>query len=253
MSERPFIEPIEPRVRDDAGDAAVLRAKVQAVTRGGARAAVLGVNDGLVTNVCLILAVAGATATAGDVRLAGFASLIAGAFSMAAGEWVSVRSQVELYQGMLVELRVMIRRNPKLILGELTDHLVESGFARDTAQRVATELPLDERQFLHFCAKTLFGLDPHELGSPATAALSSLALFTAGAAVPLVPWFITDGTTAVVASVVATALASMAVGAWVSRSADRPVAIGAARQLLIVVATSAVTYGIGRAFGTAIA
>lgn len=253
MSDRPFTEQIEPRVRDDAADAADLRAKVRSVTRGGARAAVLGVNDGLVTNVCLILAVAGATATAGDVRIAGFASLIAGAFSMAAGEWVSVRSQVELYQGMLVELRGLIRRNPKLVLGELTDHLCASGFARDTAQRVATELPLDERQFLDFCSRTLFGLDPDELGSPVTAALSSLALFTAGAAVPLVPWFITEGTAAVVASVVATAIASMAVGAWVSRSADRPVAIGAARQLLIVVVTSAVTYGIGTAFGTAIA
>ncbi len=253
MTERPFTEPIEPRVRDDARDAAELRAKVRAVTRGGARAAVLGVNDGLVTNVCLILAVAGAMATAGDVRIAGFASLIAGAFSMAAGEWVSVRSQVELYQGMLVELRALIRRNPKLILDELTDHLVQSGFARDTAQRVATELPLDERQFLDFCSTTVFGLDPHELGSPATAAFSSLALFTAGAAVPLIPWFITEGTAAVVASVVATAIASAGVGAWVSHSADRPLAVGATRQLLIVIATSAVTYGIGRAFGTAIA
>ncbi len=253
MSDTPFTEQIEPRVRDDAADAAALRGKVLAVTRGGARAAVLGVNDGLVTNVCLILAVAGATATNSDVRIAGFASLIAGAFSMAAGEWVSVRSQVELYQGMLVELRVLIRRNPKLILGELTEHLVESGFARDTAQRVATELPLGERQFLDFCAKTMFGLDPNELGSPATAALSSLALFTVGAAVPLAPWFVTDGTTAVIASVVATAIASMAVGAWVSRSADRPIGVGASRQLFIVIATSAVTYGIGRAFGTAIA
>ncbi len=253
MSERPFTEQIEPHVRDDGRDAAELRGKIQAVTRGGARAAVLGVNDGLVTNVCLILAVAGATSTASDVRIAGFASLIAGAFSMAAGEWVSVRSQVELYQGLLVELRDLIRRNPKLILGELTDHLVESGFARDTAQRVATELPLGERQFLDFTARTVFGLDPHQLGSPATAALSSLGLFTAGAAVPLIPWLITDGATAVIASVVATAIASMAVGAWVSRSADRPVAVGAARQLLIVVATSIVTFGIGKLFGTAVA
>ncbi|MFM2076135.1 MAG: hypothetical protein RJA49_25 [Actinomycetota bacterium] len=253
MTEGPFTEQIEPHVHDDAGDAAELRGKVSAVTRGGARAAVLGVNDGLVTNVCLILAVAGATATQSNVRIAGFASLIAGAFSMAAGEWVSVRSQVELYQGLLLELRNLIRRNPKLILGELTEHLVDTGFARDTAQRVATELPLGERQFLDFCARTLFGLDPHELGSPTTAALSSLGLFTAGAAVPLIPWFITDGNVAVAASVIATALASMAVGAWVSRSADRPVAVGALRQLLIVVAASSVTYGIGKLFGTAIA
>jgi VIT1/CCC1 family predicted Fe2+/Mn2+ transporter len=214
---------------------------------------VLGVNDGLVTNVCLILAVAGASSTAGSVRIAGFASLVAGAFSMAAGEWVSVRSQVELYQGLLTELRTLIARNPRLILRELTDHLVDTGFALDTAQRVAAELPLDETQFLHFCARTLFGLNPDELGSPITAALSSLGLFTAGALVPLVPWFVTHGTPATIASVVATAVASVAVGAWVSRSSDTSIARGAIRQLLIVVAASAVTYGIGKLFGTAIA
>ena len=253
MTGRPFVDPINPRVTDDAHDAAELRGKVAAVTRGAARAAVLGVNDGLVTNVCLILAVAGASSTAGNVRIAGFASLVAGAFSMAAGEWVSVRSQVELYQGLIAELRTLITRNPRLILRELTDHLVASGFAEDTAGRVATELPLDEAQFLDFSARTLFGINPEELGSPSTAALSSLGLFIAGALVPLVPWFITRGTAATVASLVATAAASMVVGGWVSRSSDRPLAAGALRQLLIVVAASAVTYGIGKAFGTAIA
>ena len=106
MMSTPFVESIEPRVVDDHRDAEAMRRRVETIARGGARAAVLGVNDGLVTNVCLILAVAGATAgaasTASDVRLAGFASLVAGAFSMAAGEWVSVRSQVDLYKGCLV-------------------------------------------------------------------------------------------------------------------------------------------------------
>jgi hypothetical protein len=104
--DRPFTEPIDVEVVDSAADAARLRSRVDAVARGGARAAVLGANDGLVTNVCLILAVAGAGASASEVRVAGFASLVAGAFSMAAGEWVSVRSQVELYEGILGELRL---------------------------------------------------------------------------------------------------------------------------------------------------
>jgi VIT1/CCC1 family predicted Fe2+/Mn2+ transporter len=160
---------------------------------------------------------------------------------------------VELYRGLLAELRLLVHRNPKLVLGQLTDKLVEAGFANDTARRVATELPLDEQRFLDFSARIVFGLDPDELGSPITAALSSLALFTAGAAVPLLPWFITDGGAAVAASVIATALASMTVGGWVSRSAGKPLTLGAARQLLIVVATSTVTYCIGRVFGTAIA
>ncbi len=159
-SVQPTRYPIEPRVADAAADAAALRARVAQVARGGARAAVLGVNDGLVTNVCLILAVAGADASPSGVRLAGFASLIAGAFSMAAGEWVSVRSQVELVQGLFDELRRLSTRNPKLVLDELTDHLVDTGFGRETAMIASTELPLDEPRFLRFTARTIFGVDP---------------------------------------------------------------------------------------------
>ncbi|MCX6519340.1 MAG: VIT1/CCC1 transporter family protein [Actinobacteria bacterium] len=253
MSPGPFVDPIEPRVTDDRSDAEELQRRVDSANRGGARAAVLGVNDGLVTNVCLILAVAGADSSASAVRIAGFASLVAGAFSMAAGEWVSVRSQVEIYEGLLAELRRMVRRNPKLVLDRITDKLVDSGLATDTAQRAATELPLDEHKFLDFSARLVFGLNPDELGSPTTAAVSSLGLFGVGAAIPLLPWFFVDGTTAVAVSVAATAAASVAVGAWVSRSAERPVVRGALRQLVIVVAASAVTYGIGSLFGTAIA
>ena len=253
MTDPPYIDRIEKRVGDAGRDAAELQSRVDSVTRGGARAAVLGVNDGLVTNVCLILAVAGASGSASDVRLAGFASLVAGAFSMAAGEWVSVRSQVELYEGILDELKSLVRRNPKLVLDQLTDKLVDAGLATDTAQRAATELPLDERRFLDFSARTVFGLNPDELGSPTTAAVSSLALFAAGAAVPLLPWFFVDGTTATFISVGATVAASMTVGAWISTSAGRRAWRGALRQLLIVLAAATVTYGIGTLFGTAIA
>ena len=252
-TDRPFTEPIDAEVVDDAADAAELRSRADAVARGGARAAVLGANDGLVTNVCLILAVAGAGAAGSDVRVAGFASLVAGAFSMAAGEWVSVRSQVELYEGILAELRHLVRRNPRLVLGALTSKLTDAGLAEDTAQRAATEIPLDESKFLHFSAQTVFGMNPNELGSPTTAAVSSLCLFAVGAAVPLAPWFLIDGGAAVATSLVATTIASMAVGAWVSRSAGRPMLRGAMRQLVIVVAAAAVTYGIGSLFGTAIA
>jgi hypothetical protein len=151
---------------DSASDAAELSQRIAAVAKGGARAAVLGVNDGLVTNVCLILAVAGASASAADVRLAGFASLVAGALSMAAGEWVSVRSQVELYMGLLAEVRRLVDRNPKFILDQLSERLEDAGFGRATAQTAAAELPLDEGRFLDFTARTMFGINPSELGSP---------------------------------------------------------------------------------------
>ena len=237
---------------DPHAEATELEDRIKKVVQGAARAAVLGVSDGLVTNICVTLAVAGANASRSSVRLAGFASLIAGALSMAAGEWISVRSQVELFEGILGRLRALVGRDPELILDQLTDRLEEAGIARDTAQRASTELPLDESRFLRFCANTLFGLNPDELGSPMTAALTSLVYFAAGAAVPLIPWFVTEGTAAKLASVVATAAASLVVGAVVGRSSDRPPVPAALRQLAIVVAASAVTYGIGNAFGTAV-
>lgn len=253
MTEAAYTTTASSRPTDPAGDAERLQDRVSNVTRGAARAAVLGVNDGLVTTVCLILAVAGANSGADEVRIAGLASLIAGAFSMAAGEWISVRSQVELFEGIIGELKSLATRNPRLLLDELTSKLEESGLATDTAQRVATELPLEGRRFVDFTARTVFGFDPDEVGSPMVAAVSSFALFSAGAIVPLAPWFITSGTPAIITSVVATALASLVVGGWVSRSSGRPASQGASRQLAIVLAASLVTYGIGSLFGTAIA
>lgn len=249
----PFTRRADPIAADPVNDAQRLQARVSNVTRGAARAAVLGVNDGLVTNVCLILAVAGADSSAQQVRIAGLASLIAGAFSMAAGEWISVRSQVELFDGIVGDLEQLAEHNPHLLLDELSSSLEDTGFATDTAHRVAEELPLDERRFIDFTARTVFGFDPSEVGSPTIAAASSLGLFTAGAIVPLAPWFFTSGSTAIAVSVGATAVASLAVGGWVSRSAGRSSLVGAARQLGIVIAASLVTYGIGTLFGTAIA
>jgi VIT1/CCC1 family predicted Fe2+/Mn2+ transporter len=249
---RPVVIPIEPRVADPSSDAAALATRATQVSRGAARAAVLGVSDGLVTNLCLILAVAGAQASASAVRLAGFASLVAGAFSMAAGEWVSVRSQVELYTGILAELSRLVARNPKLVLDEIAQHLEAAGFGRETAQAASTELPLDEPRFERFAATTLFGLNPDELGSPMVAATTSLVLFATGALVPLLPWFFTSGGGAIAASVVLTGLAGLAVGAVVSRSSGRPAWKGAVRQLAILTAAAAVTYGIGRLFGTSV-
>ena len=249
---RPTQIPIEPRVGDAAADTAALRRKAEQVQRGGARAAVLGVNDGLVTNLCLILAIAGANASQSAVRLAGFASLIAGAFSMAAGEWVSVRSQAELSGGLLTELRRLISRNPRLVLAELTHQLVEDGFGSDTARKASTELPLDEDKFLSFTARTVFGVNPDELGSPVVAAISSFALFSVGALVPLAPWFVTRGGAAVAISVILTAVASLLVGGLVSWWSGNSATRGGCRQLGIVILASAVTFGIGALFGTAV-
>jgi len=250
---RPLRIAIAPRVVDPASDAAALAARVAQVARGGARAAVLGVNDGLVTNVCLILALAGADASASNVRLAGFASLLAGCLSMAAGEWVSVRNQVELYTSLLGEVRQLVARNPKLVLDNLSAHLEATGFGRATAQTAAAELSLDEERFLDFTARALFGINTNELGSPLTAATTSLMYFAGGALVPLMPWFFTEGTAAATLSIALTAGASLVFGGVVARLSNRPALLGALRQLVIVVAAAGITYGVGNLFGTTVA
>lgn len=139
------------------------------------------------------------------------------------------------------------------MLEQLTHRLEQDGFGTETAQQAATELPLDERRFFDFAARTLFGLNADELGSPRVAALASLALFSIGALVPLAPWFFVAGTTAIVSSIVLTVAASVAVGGWISASSGASVVKGGIRQLSIVVAAAAVTYLIGKAFGTVIA
>jgi vacuolar iron transporter family protein len=140
-----------------------------------------------------------------------------------------------------------------LVLDELTKQLIDAGFATDTARKASTELPLDEDCFLNFTARTVFGVNPAELGSPFVAAFSSLALFSVGALVPLLPWFFAHGTPA-------------ACGRWHSLQspASSSVAWSAVRRqlrhprrrrpaVLIVILASAVTYGIGSLFGTAVA
>lgn len=238
---------------DPAADGVALQRKADQVARGGARAAVLGVNDGLVSNLCLILGIAGANGSQAAVRLAGFASLVAGAFSMAAGEWVSVRSQVELYQGVLTELRRLVTRNPALVLNRVVDRLDEAGLDTPTSQRASTEVGLDDDRFMKFAARTVFGVNPDELGSPMTAAISSLALFSVGALVPLLPWFFTQGAAGIALSSALTAASGLFVGGLVGWSSGSSMWRGALRQFVIIVAASSVTYGIGALFGTAVA
>jgi vacuolar iron transporter family protein len=249
---RPYTPTIEPYPRDGALDAVALRRKAQQINRGATRAAVLGVNDGLVSNLCLILGVAGASATQSSVRIAGFASLIAGACSMAAGEWISVQSQVDMYNGVVGELRRLTQRNPMVVLSALIDRIVESGIDRTSASKLASELPLNEDRFFSFSAKTIFGVDPDDQGSPLVAAASSLSFFAVGAIVPLAPWFVSSGSAGVMWSVLLTAVASLVVGGFVGRSSDSSVARAAIRQFLIVLVVAALTFGVGKAFGTAI-
>src|SRR6266446_974455 len=182
----------EPVVSESAeADQAAAERRQQAigVESGAARAAVLGINDGLVTNTALILGVVGATDVIGVVQLTGLASLVAGACSMAAGEYVSMRAQVELLERLLEdERRAMIaapERERAVIRGALEKH----GFDPVITEQATRGLANNIDRALDVYSRVVLGVNPDELGSPRAAALTSAIAFATGALIPLVPWY----------------------------------------------------------------
>lgn len=235
-------------------DSELLAKRARQVQGGAARAAVLGINDGLVSTVCLVLGVAAASnGNQQAVMVAGFAGLVAGAFSMAAGEWISVKSQVELFEGILSDLKKMVKTDMALLRENLEAKLVEIGMANQAAESAAHDMASKDKHFSVMYATQVLGVNPDELGSPWTAAISSLALFTLGSFVALAPWFVGDGMPAAIWSVVLTGLVSLGVGAYIANTSGKSVVYGALRQFIIVLIASAVTYGIGLLFGVAVA
>lgn len=231
-------------------DSALLAKRASQVQGGAARAAVLGVNDGLVSVLCIVLGVAGAQASPSAVLLAGFAGLIAGAISMAAGEWISVKAQVELFQGILGDVKKLAKTDRTLLVDELTNDLEKDGMSASTATLAVKEIGRSDHKLYHNFVEHVIGVNPDELGSPWMAAFSSFLLFTAGALVSLAPWFFGGGTRSIVLSIIFTAVGGLIVGGYVGKSSGNSIAKGAIRQLLIIVFASAVTYGIGYLFGT---
>jgi VIT1/CCC1 family predicted Fe2+/Mn2+ transporter len=221
---------------------------------GAARAAVLGVSDGLVTNVSLILGVAGANTSggAGTVRLAGVAGLLAGAFSMAAGEYVSMKAQSELLERELEMEALELRRAPEAERAELAQLYESRGVDPDTAGELAGEMMRTPELALETHAREELGVDPSSLGNPYQAAGASAASFAVGALVPLVPWFITTGAAAVAISLVLGALAAILIGVALARYTGRSALRSSVRQLFVTVAAAGVTFGIGALVGTRI-
>ncbi len=216
---------------------------------GRLRAAVFGVSDGLVTNVSLILGVAGAHPGGTVVRLTGLAGLVAGSFSMGTGEYLSMTAQRDLMSRELDIERKALAHRPDVERRELSAIYESRGLEPDRAQELAGEMMRDPEVALETHAREELGIDPQNLGSPVQAALASFAAFALGALLPLLPWFVTTGTAAILASVVIGALAALVVGGTIAAFTSRPVAVGAFRQLLLTAAAASVTYGIGRAVG----
>ena len=222
------------------------------VQSGGARAAVFGISDGLVTNVSLILGVAGAHPAGGIVRLSGLAGLVAGAFSMAAGELVSMQAQRELLERELELERQALEHSSAAEHQELAAIYVRRGLSPAFATQLAEMMMRDPTMALETHAREELGIDPASLGSPLVAALSSFVTFALGALLPLLPWLVSHGNGALVVSIVVAAAAAIGVGTILAALTGRSLLKGAARQLLVAALAAAVTYGVGRAVGTSV-
>jgi VIT1/CCC1 family predicted Fe2+/Mn2+ transporter len=218
---------------------------------GNLRAAVFGVNDGLVSNASLIMGVAGAGPEPGVIVLSGVAGLLAGAFSMAAGEYVSVRSQREMYEYQIALEREELTQYPQEEAEELALIYQARGLPEAEAQRLARSMIADPDRGLDTLAREELGLNPDELGSPLGAAAFSFLSFGAGALLPLSPFFLARGSLALTVSVAATAVSLFAVGAALSLFTGRPAWRGGLRMLLIGAAAGVATFSIGRLLGVA--
>jgi vacuolar iron transporter family protein len=218
---------------------------------GNLRATVFGVNDGLVSNAALVLGVAGAGAPSSFVLVSGVAGLLAGALSMAAGEYVSVRSQREMYEYQIALEREEIAEYPEEEAEELALIYEARGVSLAQAREVSQALLARPDQALDVLSREELGLNPDDLGSPWGAATASFLSFATGAAVPLIPFLASmTGHRALIATAVLTVIALFAVGLAISLFTGRQALRGALRMVLIGGGAGIVAFGVGRALGT---
>ena len=220
---------------------------------GTLRATIFGASDGLVSNLALVMGVAGASSGEGSfVLLAGVAGLLAGAFSMAAGEYISMQSQRELFERQIALERAELEAMPEEEQAELAMLYRAKGFTADEASAIAARMFADPQHALDSLVREELGLDPKELGSPWGAAAGSFVAFAVGAIIPVIPYLITSGGTAFVASIGLSLAALFAVGAGVSLLTGRSLLFSGFRQVLIGSAAAIVTYVVGLAIGVAV-
>jgi len=217
------------------------------------RAAVLGANDGLVSNVSLVMGMAGAASNDRSVLLAGLAGLVAGACSMALGEWLSVNSSREFYQAQITERAERLAASPEDGERRIAGIYRDKGMTRAEAEHLASHLVESPRTALDTLVREDLGIDPAELGGSAwSAALSSFCLFAFGAAFPVAPYLFLGGRTALLASLGATACGLALIGVGSSLFTGRSVLFSIARQFAITLAAAAATYAIGHLMGVAL-
>jgi VIT1/CCC1 family predicted Fe2+/Mn2+ transporter/rubrerythrin len=217
------------------------------------RAAVLGGNDGLVSNFSLVMGIAGATTGNSGVLLAGLAGLLAGALSMALGEWISVKSSKELYENQMELEREELDTNPEGEQQEIALIYMAKGIPETQAHRMAADLMKDTNLAHQLLVKEELGINTEELkGSAIEAALYSFVLFAIGAIIPVVPFFFATGMTAVAVSVAFSAAGLFLIGAAITLFTGKNVWFSGFRQVLFGLLAAAITFGIGRLIGVAV-
>lgn len=230
-----------------------LEGRHRAVGGNALRAAVLGANDGLVSNTSLVMGVAGAAFTASAVLLSGLAGLLAGAISMALGEWLSVQSSRELHQSQIESERQEILAMPEAEAEELALIYQAKGMAEEEAKKAARDVMGDPEAFLDTKVREELGIDPEELGGSAwEAAIASFFLFALGAIIPVIPFFFLTGGAAVLTSLGLAAIGLFLLGAATALVTGTGVLRTGTRSLVLGLAAAGATYGIGSLLGVAV-
>lgn len=217
------------------------------------RAAVLGANDGLVSNLSLVMGVAGATLAGNSVLIAGIAGLLAGSISMALGEWLSVQSSRELYAHQIETEKSEIENAPEEEAEELALIYESRGITPESARSLARQILSNKDSALDTLAREELGIDPGELGGSAwEAAITSFILFALGAIIPVGPFIFTSGMTAVYISIALSTLGLFGLGAAITLFTGRSVILSGLRMVLFGLIAAAITFGIGRLIGVSI-
>ncbi|HVZ36371.1 MAG TPA: VIT1/CCC1 transporter family protein, partial [Polyangiaceae bacterium] len=217
------------------------------------RAGVLGANDGLCSNLSLVMGVAGASGDARLITLSGLAGLLAGSFSMALGEWISVTSARELAGREMRIERAELEQSPEEEREELRLIYEAKGLDQAEANQLSQKLMADPQTALDALSREELGIDPVELGGSAlVAAVTSFLLFALGAIVPVLPFLFLRGPVAIETSLGASGLGLFIIGAAITLFTGRSVWLSGGRQLVLGFAAAAVTFGIGKAIGVAV-
>jgi len=234
----------------EGGLLARLEGRHRATGGNALRAAVLGANDGLVSNLSLVMGVAGAEFQNSTILITGLAGLLAGAFSMALGEWLSVQSSRELYQHQISIEEAEIASAPEEEAEELALIYEARGMSKEEAQKLANKIFENPSQALETMAREELNIDPAELGGSAwEAAITSFFLFALGAIIPVISFTFLSGMAAVIGSLLISAVGLFIIGAGITLFTGRNLLVSGSRQVLFGLLAAVITFGIGRLIG----